>query len=129
MSFYIWILVTTCVIIVMINIAFAIGKIFTIICNTYKIRVVHCQSHLLDHCFHILNPLTSNYQSIQNCFQLHYLWFHVGQFLWEKILHLMFCWHFSQSLSKVCNTPCKPNHETGHINLDLCVKSVLLTQI
>ena len=35
-------------------------------------RVVHCQFHLLDHCFHMLNPLISNYQSILHWFQLHY---------------------------------------------------------
>ena len=86
----------------------------------YATRVLHCQFHLLDRCGHMLNPLTSNYQSILHWNQLHYLWFHVGQFQWEKILHLMFCWHFSQSLCKVCNTPCKLNHETGQINLDLC---------
>ena len=39
----------------------------------------------------------------------------------------MFYWHFSQSLCKVCNTPCKPNQIISQINLDLCVKSVLLT--
>ena len=31
------------------------------------------------------------------------------------------------SMCKVCNTPCKPNHITGQIDLDLSVKSVLLT--
>ena len=97
------------------------------LCRALIYRVVHCQSHLLDHCFHMSNPLTSNYQSILHWFQLLCLWSRVGQFQWEKILHLMFCWHFSQSLSKVCNTPCKPNQETGQINLDLSVKSVLLT--
>ena len=30
----------------------------------YLIRVLHCQFHLLDCCFHMSNPLTSNYQSI-----------------------------------------------------------------
>ena len=67
-------------------------------------RVVHCQSHLLDHCFHMSNPLTSNYQSILHWFQLHCLWYHFGQFLWEKILHLRICWYFSQSLCYICCT-------------------------
>ena len=67
-------------------------------------RVVHCQFHLLDCCFHMLNPLISNYQSILHWFHFNYLWSHVGQFLWEKLLNLMFCWHFSKSLCKVCNT-------------------------
>ena len=90
------------------------------------IRVVHSESHPIFLSGFMLIPLISNLGSILHWFWPHYLWSCIGQFLWEKILHLMFCWHFSQSLCKVCNTSCKPNHETGQINLDLSMKSVLL---
>ena len=64
--------------------------------SQWMIRIVHCQFHLLDRCFHMFNPLTSNYQSILHWFQLHYLWSRIG---WKKILYLMFCWHFPQDLT------------------------------
>ena len=59
----------------------------------YEINT-RCQFHLLGCCFHMLNPLISNYQSILHWFQLYFLWSRVGQFVWEKILHLRVCLYF-----------------------------------
>ena len=46
---------------------------FSFYLHECHLRVLHCQFHLLYRCGHMLNPLTSNYQSILHWNQLHYL--------------------------------------------------------
>ena len=81
------------------------------------IRVVHSESHPIVLSGRMLIPSISNLGSILHWFWPHYLWSCVRQFLWEKILHLMFCWHFSHTagfnfLEFVAHLPIRSNITT-----------------